>query len=47
MFTGIIEEIGEIQGIKKGEKSSTLTISASKVLDDTLIGDSISTNGVC
>ncbi len=47
MFTGIIEEIGEIQGIKKGENSSTLTISASKILDDTLLGDSISTNGVC
>lgn len=47
MFTGIIEEIGKIQGIRKGEKSSTLTISASKVLDKTFVGDSICTNGVC
>lgn len=47
MFTGIIEEIGKIQGIRKGEKSSTLTISASQVLDKTFVGDSICTNGVC
>lgn len=47
MFTGIVEEIGEIKHIKKGSKSSVLTIKASKVLDDTAIGDSIMTNGVC
>lgn len=47
MFTGIVEEIGKIQGIKNGEKSSKLTISASLVLDKTLVGDSICTNGVC
>ena len=47
MFTGIIEEIGKIKGIKKGEKSSVLTIEAKKVLDGTIIGDSISVNGVC
>lgn len=47
MFTGIIEEIGEIQSIKKGEKSSRLSIKANEVLRDTKIGDSISTNGVC
>ncbi|MBY0755879.1 riboflavin synthase [Clostridium sardiniense] len=47
MFTGIIEEIGEIQSIKKGDKSSRLLIKANKVLKDTKIGDSISTNGVC
>lgn len=47
MFTGIVEEIGEIKNIKKGSKSSVLTIKASKVLEDTAIGDSIMTNGVC
>lgn len=47
MFTGIVEEIGEIKSIKKGSKSSVLTIKASKVLEDTAIGDSIMTNGVC
>jgi len=47
MFTGIVEEIGELKSIKKGAKSSELTIRASKVLEDTKIGDSIMTNGVC
>ena len=47
MFTGIIEEIGLIEGIKKGEKSSKLVIKANIVLNDIHIGDSISTNGVC
>ncbi|MDO9629275.1 MAG: riboflavin synthase, partial [Acholeplasmataceae bacterium] len=47
MFTGIIEEIGIVKSIKKGPKSAVLTISASKVLKDTKLGDSISTSGVC
>lgn len=47
MFTGIIEEIGVLQGIKKGDKSSKLLIKANKVLDKTKLGDSIATNGVC
>lgn len=47
MFTGIVEEIGIIQGIKKGNKSSKLLIKANKVLDKTNLGDSICTNGVC
>ena len=47
MFTGIIKEIGVIQEVKKGSKSSKLTIKANKVLDKTKVGDSICTNGVC
>ncbi len=47
MFTGIVEEIGYIDGIKKGEKSSKLLIRGNKVLEKTKIGDSICTNGVC
>lgn len=47
MFTGIVEEIGEIKSIKKAAKSSELTIKAEKVLEDAAIGDSILTNGVC
>lgn len=47
MFTGIVEEIGEIRNINKGAKSSVLTIKADKVLEDTKIGDSIMTNGIC
>lgn len=47
MFTGIIEEIGVVQSIKKGEKSSRLVIKGNKVIKNTNIGDSICTNGVC
>ena len=47
MFTGIIEEIGEIQSIKNGDKSSKLIIKGNKVLNNTRLGDSIATNGVC
>lgn len=47
VFTGIIEEVGVIQGVKKGEKSSKLLIKGHKILEGTNIGDSISTNGVC
>ena len=47
MFTGIIEEMGVLKGIKHGAKSSVLTIAAGKVLEGTKLGDSICTNGVC
>ncbi len=47
MFTGLIEEIGEIKSIEKGANSARITIKATKVLKDTKIGDSINTNGVC
>ena len=47
MFTGIIEEIGEVESLKRGARSFTLKVKAHKVLEATLIGDSISTNGVC
>lgn len=47
MFTGIVEEIGVVQGIKRGDKSSELIIKGNKVLNNTILGDSISVNGVC
>lgn len=47
MFTGIIEEIGKIKAINRGNRSVVLDIEATKVLEDTKIGDSIATNGVC
>lgn len=47
MFTGIVEDVGEIRGIKKGEKSSILSIKANKVIEDVKLGHSICTNGVC
>ena len=47
MFTGIVEEIGTIKSVKRGSKSSVLTIECKDVLADTKIGDSIAVNGVC
>ncbi|WP_066503136.1 riboflavin synthase [Abyssisolibacter fermentans] len=47
MFTGLVEEIGQIKFIKKGVKSASITINASKVLEDIKLGDSISVNGIC
>ncbi|MCI5839084.1 MAG: riboflavin synthase [Peptoniphilaceae bacterium] len=47
MFTGIIEEIGTLKNITKKNNLYTLNINAKKVLNDTKVGDSIATNGVC
>ncbi len=47
MFTGLIEEIGEIQNVIKSVKSAKIRINASTILEDVKPGDSISTNGVC
>lgn len=47
MFTGIIEEIGKIQGIQHGSQSAVLSIQCKKVLEGTQVGDSIAVNGVC
>lgn len=47
MFTGLIEEVGEIQGIRRGQRSCVLTIGCKTVLENTKIGDSIAVNGVC
>lgn len=47
MFTGIVEEVGKVKQIRRGEQWAKLTIGAAKILEDTKIGDSISVNGVC
>ena len=47
MFTGIIEEVGTVTGIKKGTLSEILTIRGPVVTEGTKVGDSIAVNGVC
>lgn len=47
MFTGIIEEVGTIQNISLKGNSGSISIKASKVLENSLVGDSIAVNGVC
>ncbi|MDO3661574.1 riboflavin synthase subunit alpha [Bacillus sp. C28GYM-DRY-1] len=47
MFTGIIEETGTIESMKKAGHSMALTIKCSKILVDVHLGDSIAVNGIC
>ncbi|MFR9019568.1 MAG: riboflavin synthase [Fusobacterium sp.] len=47
MFTGLVEEMGQVFSIKNGEKSVQLKIKCEKVLKNAKIGDSIATNGTC
>lgn len=47
MFTGLIEEVGEINSISKSTKSAQISIYASHILNDVKTGDSIAVNGVC
>lgn len=47
MFTGIVEEIGTVREIRKGQTSSFIEIQAKTVLSDVHLGDSIAVNGVC
>lgn len=47
MFTGIVEELGTVKAIHSLQTSARLTIAATKVLEGTIIGDSIAVNGVC
>lgn len=47
MFTGLIEEIGKISTITKGNNSYQFSIQAKKILNDLKLGDSVATNGAC
>lgn len=47
MFTGIIEEVGKVQGIRKGRDSAAVLIGARMILEGIRLGDSIAVNGVC
>ncbi len=47
MFTGIIEELGEISNLEKHAGGARIKISAKVVTENTAEGDSIAVNGVC
>lgn len=47
MFTGIIEELGTYINAETSGDKWRIKIQANKVLNNTKLGDSISTNGVC
>lgn len=47
MFTGIVEEMGKIVAVRRGAKSSVLSVQGNAVFADMREGDSIAVNGVC
>ncbi len=47
MFTGLVEEIGQIKSVQRHGASLRLAIGAAKALEGTKIDDSICVNGVC
>lgn len=47
MFTGIIEELGLVESLRKSGGCTKLTIAGKKVFSDLKLGDSVAVNGVC
>ena len=47
MFTGIVEELGSVRAVTPDGGGARLEISATTVLDDAVLGASISVNGCC
>ncbi len=47
MFTGIIEELGEVVALESSGESAVLVVNAPTVADDARHGASIAVNGVC
>ena len=47
MFTGIVEELGNVAAVSHGALSAVLTIRGEAVLTDAAPGESIAVNGVC
>jgi len=47
MFTGIVEELGEIVAVERLADAARLTVRGPRVTEDARHGDSIAVNGVC
>lgn len=47
MFTGLVAELGTVQGLARQGESYHLTVSAAKVMANLKIGDSVAVNGAC
>src|SRR2546423_13833040 len=47
MFTGIIEEVGQIAAIDNARDFRTIRVGARRVMSDLQTGSSIAVNGVC
>ncbi len=47
MFTGIVEELGEVVAVERQSDAARLTVRGPLVVSDAAPGDSIAVNGVC
>ncbi len=47
MFTGIIEEVGEVANLEQKSAGASLSIACESILRELRIGDSIAVNGAC
>jgi len=47
MFTGLIEELGRVEWLRRGEGEAQLAIRAPEISDGVRLGDSIAVNGCC
>jgi riboflavin synthase len=47
MFTGLIEEVGNVLGIEPAENGRRLQIVAPRLAGDVVVGDSVAVNGCC
>ncbi len=47
MFTGIIEELGQVEAIERTDGGARLTVLAPRSTADLSVGDSIAVNGTC
>jgi riboflavin synthase len=47
MFTGLVEEMGTITKVVRGDQSARIEVACEKVLSNLTLGGSIAVNGVC
>ena len=47
MYTGIVEELGEVVGVERLADAARITVRGPLVTSDASLGDSLSINGVC
>lgn len=47
MFTGLIEDVGSVEVLRRGTRQAVLTIATRLPLNDMVLGESIAVNGVC
>jgi riboflavin synthase len=47
MFTGIVEEVGELENVRRKGNIENIEINCKEIIKEILIGDSVCANGVC